>query len=199
MIVSALSNCFCNLLTSLSNSMTLRASGLTGFAFLPRLFGARPSSSAFSLCLRHVARWEEYRPSRLSRAPTAPGLPLQASASSRIFFLYCAENLLLRALTGTSGSGLPSALRRAQDTAGSGHRSFGVRRETTPTIGGPRGSLRSGSLRSPPLRDPLGIVVPPSSTSTTVSSPALAFFISLFLSRPLFSTLICHGVSVQSL
>jgi len=138
MIISALSNCFCNLLVSLSNSLTLRARGLIGSFFLPRFFGARAPSSPSSRCLRHVVRCEEYRPSRLNKAPIAPGLPLQASASSRIFFLYCAENLLLRALAGTSESGLSIPPRR-----------------TTPTAD-PGGSLRSGSLRSPPLRDPPG-------------------------------------------
>ena|GEM_PF-5916533 len=179
-MVSALSNCFCNLLVSLSNSLTLRARGLMGLAFLPRFFGARPSSFPFSRCFRHVVRWDEYRPSRLNRAPIAPCLPLQASASSMIFFLYRAENPLLCAFAGTSGSGL---LFPNSGTTPNGRRQglSPLRVATLPST--PRTPGHHGSCLS----------------STIVSSLFLVSITAIFLSHLLLSTLIYHGLSAQSL
>ena len=70
----------------------------------PRFFAA-PANSPRSRAARHAVRCEEYRPSRRSRAPTAPGV-LQPSASRTIFRLYSTVNRrrLAFATTSTSGS-----------------------------------------------------------------------------------------------
>ena len=53
---------------------------------------------------RQSTRWEEYRPSRRSRAPICPG-SVAVSASFRIASLYSAVNLRRLGRSGTSGSG----------------------------------------------------------------------------------------------
>ena len=52
----------------------------------PRFFRVRPPSSPVRRCARQVVRFEEYNPSRRSRAPIVPG-SLQASASRKIYQL----------------------------------------------------------------------------------------------------------------
>src|SRR5258706_10007587 len=56
-----------------------------------------------SRAARHAVRLEEYRPSRRSNAPTAPGV-LQPSASRRIFPLYSTVNRRRVAFATTSTS-----------------------------------------------------------------------------------------------
>jgi len=181
MMVSALSNCLRNILFSRSNCLTFPARGLTGFAFLPRFFGARASNCPSSLGLRHIPRGEEYRPPRLSKAPMAPERPLHASACSRSFFLYCELNRLLWAFSRTSGS---SVLVPDNDTGPE------VR------IGG---SLRSGSLRCPPLRDPPLIFATSCSVATSARYTNPVYISSAYLSRPHPSTVIYPRPSVQPL
>ena len=82
------------------------AQGFFGFGAGPRFFGVRPASSPRSRCARQVVEYEEYNPSRRSRAPIAPGA-VQASASRRIFRLYSAVNRRRLALATTSTSGTP--------------------------------------------------------------------------------------------
>jgi hypothetical protein len=73
----------------------------------PRFFRA-PARSPRSRAARHVARCEEYSPSRRSSAPTAPGV-LHPSASRTIFRLYSSVNRRRVAFATTSISGPPRA------------------------------------------------------------------------------------------
>lgn len=86
---------------SFSRAATLAASGFFSLARGPRFFGASPPSSPCPRCFRQVERWEVYRPSRRSNAPTSPGL-VQASAFRRTSSLYSAENFRRIAFAMTS-------------------------------------------------------------------------------------------------
>ena len=68
---------------SRSNSPSLRSRGSTGATLGPRYCGASPAIAPRSRAACHTARWELYRPSRLSTAPIAPSR-VPASASRRI-------------------------------------------------------------------------------------------------------------------
>jgi hypothetical protein len=82
-----------------------RGSGITGVG--PRFF-AGPTRSPRSRAARQVASWEEYRPSRRSSPPIAPGV-LHRSASWTIFRLYSRVNRRRVAFATTSISGPPRA------------------------------------------------------------------------------------------
>jgi hypothetical protein len=81
----------------------LAARGFLGLGAGPRRFGVRPSSSPRSRCARQVVRFDEYNPSRLNRAPIAPG-SVQVSASRKIVSLYSPEKRRRLALASTSTS-----------------------------------------------------------------------------------------------
>jgi len=74
MIVSAWSNCSRRRAFSPSSSATRRSCALGGCALRPRLRGVSPASSPASRWRRHVVRFDEYRPSRRSSAPSSPGV-----------------------------------------------------------------------------------------------------------------------------
>src|SRR3990172_7340880 len=83
-----------------------RGSGTWGTG--PRFFAA-PANSPRSRAARHAVRCEEYRPSRRSNAPTAPGV-LQPSASRTIFRLYSTVNRRRLAFATTSTFGATQAI-----------------------------------------------------------------------------------------
>ena len=74
----------------------------------PRFFAA-PTNSPRSRAARHAVRCEEYRPSRRSNAPLAPGV-LQPSASRTTFRLYSTVNRRRLAFATTSTSGPARAI-----------------------------------------------------------------------------------------
>ena len=78
----------------------------------PRFIGLGPASSPRSRAARQVVRCEEYKPSRRSSAPTAPGV-LHPSASRTIFRLYSTANRRRVAFAATSISGPCRACSRA--------------------------------------------------------------------------------------
>src|SRR5262249_52648773 len=67
-------------------------SSANGSGFGPRFLGVRAFREPSVRSLRQCTRFDEYRPSRRSRAPIGPA-SVQASASSRMRRLYSAENL----------------------------------------------------------------------------------------------------------
>jgi len=96
-----------NFALSRSSSAIRFAVGSTAFGFGPRLFGIALPSSPRSRAPRHVARCDEYSPSRRSTAAISPGP--QRSASAKIRRLYSLVNWRRFPLAGTSGSGLSVA------------------------------------------------------------------------------------------
>jgi hypothetical protein len=104
---SARSARFCQRAASSSSSAIFLSRGEAICGTGPR-FLANPANSPRSRAARQVARWDEYRPSRRSRAPTAPGV-LHPSASRTIFRLYSRVNRRLVAFDTTSISGPPRA------------------------------------------------------------------------------------------
>jgi hypothetical protein len=98
--------CFHRVISRACSAMTLSRESVTRDAG-PRFF-AGPANCPRSRAARQVARWEEYRPSRRSSAPTAPGV-LHPSASRTIFRLYPRVNRRRVALVTTSVSGPPRA------------------------------------------------------------------------------------------
>ena len=76
---------------SRSNSRTLSANGFFSRRCGPRCFPFSPANSPFSRCLRHVLKFDQYKPSRRKSAPISPGR-LQRSASRNTFALYSPVN-----------------------------------------------------------------------------------------------------------
>src|SRR5262249_30486180 len=87
---------------SRSSEAIFSSRGSRGCGAGPRFF-ASPTNSPRSRAARQVVRWDEYSPSRRSRAPTAPGL-LHPSAARRIFRLYSCVNRRRLAFATTSTS-----------------------------------------------------------------------------------------------
>src|SRR5215470_15157645 len=95
--------CISSSLSSESCS-TSPASGLAQRGLGPRGFGASPQATPAANCRRQPVSVELYSPSRLSNAPSSPGLQ-QRLASSRIRRLYPALKLRRTGRFDTSGSG----------------------------------------------------------------------------------------------
>src|SRR5262249_43781667 len=91
-----------------SSSAIFRSRGSTGVGLRPRVLGVSPASSPRARARRHSTRWEEYNPSRRSRAPMAPGV-VHASASLRIRRLYSAVYVRRRGFATTCTSAAPTA------------------------------------------------------------------------------------------
>src|SRR5215468_470278 len=104
MINSAFSSRRLSRRLSRSSRSTSPAGGLAQRGLGPRGFGASPQATPAANCRRQPVSVELYSPSRLSNAPSSPGLR-QRLASSRIRRLYPVLKLRRTGRFDTSGSG----------------------------------------------------------------------------------------------
>src|ERR1022692_2790575 len=103
MMISALRSCSVRRWLSSCSFCTSSAKGLR-FDFGPRFCGVKPWRMPALRSRRQVTRWDEYKPSRRSKAPISRDF-LAWLVSAKICCLYSTVNLRRLALAITSGLG----------------------------------------------------------------------------------------------